>query len=103
MPTEVRFVAPDDAFLSPAGGRETCYVAVHQIPGMAWEPYFQACEAVFNRYQGRPHWAKRHSQSAETLRPLYPEWDRFREVRHRLDPKGRFNNRYTSRVLGPVG
>ncbi|MEU4344890.1 D-arabinono-1,4-lactone oxidase [Nocardia sp. NPDC023852] len=103
MPVEVRWVAPDDAFLSPAGGRETCYIAVHQYRGMAYEPYFRACEAVFDRYDGRPHWGKRHFQTAETLRDRYPDWDRFAEVRRRLDPKGRFANAYVDRVLGPVG
>ncbi|MET8878455.1 D-arabinono-1,4-lactone oxidase [Nocardia sp. NPDC004604] len=81
MPIEVRWVAPDDAFLSPAGGRDTCYIAVHQYRGMEFEPYFRACEAVFDKYNGRPHWGKRHFQTAETLRPRYPDWDRFAEVR----------------------
>lgn len=103
MPIEVRWVAPDDAFLSPAGGRDTCYIAVHQYHGMEFEPYFRACEAIFDRYQGRPHWGKRHFQTADTLRERYPGWDRFQAVRHRLDPKGRFSNPYVNRVLGPIG
>ncbi|MFI5777539.1 D-arabinono-1,4-lactone oxidase [Nocardia sp. NPDC051570] len=102
MPTEVRFVAPDDAFLSPAGGRDTCYIAVHQYRGMDYEPYFRACEAIFDRFHGRPHWGKRHFQTAATLRGRYPEWDRFQEVRRRFDPKGRFANPYVERVLGPL-
>ncbi|WP_040816051.1 D-arabinono-1,4-lactone oxidase [Nocardia concava] len=102
MPIEVRWVAPDDAFLSPAGGRETCYIAVHQYKGMNYEPYFRACERVFDRYNGRPHWGKRHFQTAETLRERYPDWDKFAAVRHRFDPKGRFTNAYLERVLGPV-
>ncbi|MBF6130176.1 D-arabinono-1,4-lactone oxidase [Nocardia brasiliensis] len=102
MPIEVRWVAPDDAFLSPAGGRETCYIAVHQYRGMAYEPYFRACEAVFDKYDGRPHWGKRHFQTADTLRERYPDWDRFAEVRRRFDPKGRFSNGYLERVLGPL-
>ncbi|KIA63888.1 D-arabinono-1,4-lactone oxidase [Nocardia vulneris] len=102
MPIEVRWVAPDDAFLSPAGGRETCYIAVHQYRGMDYEPYFRACEAVFDKYDGRPHWGKRHFQTADTLRERYPDWDRFAEVRRRLDPKGRFSNGYVERVLGPL-
>ncbi|WP_433683329.1 D-arabinono-1,4-lactone oxidase [Nocardia sp. CA-119907] len=102
MPIEVRWVAPDDAFLSPASGRDTCYIAVHQYRGMDFEPYFRACEAVFDKYNGRPHWGKRHFQTAETLRPRYPDWDRFAEVRRRFDPKGRFANRYIERVLGSV-
>ncbi|MFE9323169.1 D-arabinono-1,4-lactone oxidase [Nocardia sp. NPDC052278] len=102
MPIEVRWVAPDDAFLSPAGGRDTCYIAVHQYRGMDFEPYFRACEAVFDKYDGRPHWGKRHFQTAETLRARYPDWDHFAEVRRRFDPKGRFANAYVERVLGCV-
>ncbi|MFE9785018.1 D-arabinono-1,4-lactone oxidase [Nocardia salmonicida] len=102
MPIEVRWVAPDDAFLSPAGGRETCYIAVHQYQGMVWEPYFRACEAVFDAYDGRPHWGKRHFQTAETLRPRYPEWDGFTAVRRRFDPTGVFANDYVHRVLGSL-
>ncbi|GAB2640421.1 D-arabinono-1,4-lactone oxidase [Nocardia goodfellowii] len=102
MPIEVRWVAPDDAFLSPAGGRDTCYIAVHQYQGMEWEPFFRACEAVFDRYAGRPHWGKRHFQTAGTLRERYPHWDEFAEVRRRLDPKGLFANPYLDRVLGPI-
>ncbi|MFF2395881.1 D-arabinono-1,4-lactone oxidase [Nocardia sp. NPDC058114] len=102
MPIEVRWVAPDDAFLSPAGGRDTCYIAVHQYQGMVWEPYFRACEAVFDAYDGRPHWGKRHFQTAETLRPRYPDWDRFTAVRRSFDPTGVFANDYVHRVLGSL-
>ena len=100
FPIEVRFVAPDDAFLSPAGGRETCYIAVHMYRGMEWEPYFRAVEEVMNGFEGRPHWGKRHFQTAETLSPRYPEWERFQAVRRRLDPEGVFANGYVRRVLG---
>jgi L-gulono-1,4-lactone dehydrogenase len=103
FPIEVRFVAGDDAFLSPAFGRDTCYVAVHQYRGMEFEAYFRAVERIMDDYGGRPHWGKRHYQSAATLRDRYPGWDRFQAVRARLDPDGRFQNDYTERVLGPAG
>ncbi len=103
FPIEVRFVAPDDAFLSPSNERATCYIAVHMFRGMEWYPYFRAVEAIMDRFGGRPHWGKRHFQSAATLAPRYPEWDRFQAVRARLDPDGVFANEYTDRVLGPVG
>lgn len=99
FPIEVRFVAPDDAFLSPAGGRETAYIAVHMYRGMEWEPYFRAVEQVMDGFDGRPHWGKRHFQTAATLAPRYPEWDRFQAVRRRLDPDGVFANGYVRRVL----
>jgi L-gulonolactone oxidase len=102
FPIEVRTVAPDDAFLSTAAGRESGFVAVHMYRGMAWEPYFRAVEAIMDELDGRPHWGKRHFQTAETLCSRYPDWDRFRAVRRRLDPEGRFANDWTDRVLGPV-
>ena len=102
FPIEVRFVAPDDALLSPAHERETAYVAVHAFKGMEWEPYFRAVEAIADAHGGRPHWGKRHFQTAATLAPRYPGWERFAAVRTRLDPGGVFSNVYTDRVLGPV-
>ncbi|HYM53844.1 MAG TPA: D-arabinono-1,4-lactone oxidase [Solirubrobacteraceae bacterium] len=102
FPIEVRTVASDNALLSTAAGRESGFVAVHMYRGMAWEPYFRAVEAIMDELGGRPHWGKRHFQTAATLRERYPDWDRFQAVRARLDPAGRFANEWTERVLGPV-
>jgi L-gulonolactone oxidase len=103
FPIEVRFVAPDDALLSPSHERETCYIAVHMYRGMEWEPYFRGVEAIMDDYGGRPHWGKRHFQTAQTLAERYPRWDDFQAIRARLDPGGLFSNAYTDRVLGEVG
>jgi L-gulono-1,4-lactone dehydrogenase len=103
FPIEVRFVAPDDALLSPSHERATCYIAVHMYSGVEWERYFRGVEAIMDSYEGRPHWGKRHFQTAETLSARYPRWDEFQRARGRLDPEGRFANDYTERVLGPVG
>jgi L-gulono-1,4-lactone dehydrogenase len=100
FPIELRVVRPDDALLSTASERPTAYIAVHQYVGMEFETYFRAVEAIMDEYEGRPHWGKRHYQSAATLRPRYPEWDRFADIRERLDPERRFANDYLRRVLG---
>jgi L-gulonolactone oxidase len=100
FPVEVRAVAADDIPLSPAQGRATGYIAVHVFNKFEYEPYFREVEAIMNGYQGRPHWGKLHFQTAETLRPRYPLWDRFLAVRERLDPDGVFGNAYLERVLG---
>jgi FAD-linked oxidoreductase len=102
FPIEVRTVAADDALLSTASGRESGFVAVHMYEGMAYEAYFRAVEEIMDDLGGRPHWGKRHYQTAAVLRARYPDWDRFQTVRARLDPHGRFANDYTDRVLGPV-
>ena len=100
FPVELRFVQGDEALLSPAGGRETVYIAVHNYVGMPWEAYMRAAAAIGAEHGARPHWGKRHFHTAETLKPLYPGWDRFQKVRAKLDPEGRFTNEYVKRVLG---
>jgi len=100
FPIEMRVAAGDDALLSPSHERETAYIAVHQYRGMEWRPYFEAVEAIMREYGGRPHWGKRHFQTAETLAPLYPRWEEFQAARDELDPDRVFTNEYAARVLG---
>ena len=101
FPVEFRFVAADDILLSPAHGRQTCYIAVHLYKGMDYQPYFRAVEEIMRSFDGRPHWGKLHFREAADLRPAYPRWDDFAAVRAKLDPDGRFRNPYLDRVLGP--
>jgi FAD-linked oxidoreductase len=101
FPIEVRTTAPDDAFLSTASGQDTAYIAVHQFEGMPYDTYFRAVEAIMDDFGGRPHWGKRHFQTAASLAPRYPDWDRFAAARAELDPAGRFTNDYVRRTLGP--
>lgn len=103
FPVEVRFVKGDDSMLSPSYERDTCYIAVHQDRKLDWPAYFREVEDVLAGYDGRPHWGKRHEQTATTLEPRYPRWGDFQKLRRRLDPTGAFGNDYTDRVLGPVG
>jgi L-gulonolactone oxidase len=101
FPIEMRVAAADDALLSPSHERDTTYIAVHQYRGMEWRPYFEAVEAIMDSYGGRPHWGKRHFQTAETLAPRYPRWGAFAAARDELDPGRVFSNEYADRVLGP--
>jgi FAD-linked oxidoreductase len=101
FPIEVRVTAADDADLSAAHERDTAYIAVHQYRGMEWRPYFEAVEAIMDDYVGRPHWGKRHFQTAASLAPRYPRWAAFQSARDELDPGRVFTNDYAERILGP--
>ena len=101
FPIEVRVTAADDALISPSHERDTTYIAVHQYRGMEWRPYFEAVEAIMDDFQGRPHWGKRHFQTAATLAPRFPRWADFQAARDQLDPNRVFTNEYAERVLGP--
>jgi L-gulono-1,4-lactone dehydrogenase len=100
FPVEVRFTAADDIPLSTATERPSAYIAVHVYRGMPYEQYFRGVEAIMDGLDGRPHWGKLHYQTATTLAPKYPQWERWQAVRRKLDPEGRFANAYTQRVLG---
>jgi len=100
FPVEVRLAAPDNIPLSPAFGRETCWIAVHQYYRRPHETYFTAVEAIAREVDGRPHWGKLHYRTAEDLAPAYPLFDEFLAVRDKYDPERRFGNDYLRRVLG---
>lgn len=100
FPLEIRFTGPDDIWLSTAHDRENAYVAIHQYHRMDDHGAFAAFEAIVAEHAGRPHWGKLHTLGAEQLRALYPRFDDFLEVRHRLDPGRRFANAHLDHVLG---
>jgi FAD/FMN-containing dehydrogenase len=91
-PIEYRTLAADDIDLSPAYGRASVTLSVHQAHNRPYKRFFADVEAIFRNHAGRPHWGKIHRHSARQLRPLYPKWDQFQAVRARLDPQGRFMN-----------
>ncbi|MGW0172421.1 D-arabinono-1,4-lactone oxidase [Rhodococcus sp. NPDC003322] len=100
FPVEVRFAAADDIWLSTATGRDTAYVAVHQYHRRDHREYFDAVESIAKAVDGRPHWGKLHSRTAEDLRPTYAHFDEFRSARDKYDPERIFDNAYLQQVLG---
>ena len=93
---------PDDAFLSPAGGRETCYIAVAHVRG-AWSgsrtsaPSRRSWSASAAGRTG----ASGTSRPPRRCAPRYPRLGPLRGgARSGSIPKGRFTNDYVERVLG---
>ena len=100
FPVEVRCTGSDDIPFSTSTGRRSAYIAVHMFKGSEYGEYFSAVEAILRKYEGRPHWGKIHNLNANDISSLYPEYQRFIEVRNQLDPEGVFTNDYLRRVLG---
>jgi FAD/FMN-containing dehydrogenase len=98
-PVEYRTLAADDVWLSPAYGRATVAISVHEDAARPYAALFDDCEAVFLAHGGRPHWGKIHSRGAADLAPEYEHWEHFWRLRAELDPDGRFLNDYL-RVIG---
>jgi len=98
-PIEYRTLAADDIPLSPASGRATVTISVHQAAQLDHRTFFGEVEDVFRAHGGRPHWGKLHTHRAAALAALYLDWPRFQAVRRRLDPDGRFLNPHLRQLL----
>jgi FAD/FMN-containing dehydrogenase len=94
-----RPIAADDAYLSNAYRRNIVAITLHQNATLPHSDSFKDIEPIFQTYDGRPHWGKKHTLKANDLRPLYPMWDSFQEIRQRLDPDGIFLTPYLRELL----
>lgn len=98
-PVEYRTLHSDDIPLSPATGRETVTISLHQDASLPYDEFFRDAEAIFRNHQGRPHWGKLHWHDERDLPKLYPAWERFLAVHQDVDPERRFLNPYLTRLL----
>jgi FAD/FMN-containing dehydrogenase len=92
MPVEYRTVGADDVWLSPAYERATATISVHRLIEFDDRDFFRACEQVFRRYDGRPHWGKMHEFTGDDLAAAHPRWSEWWAVRDGIDPDGVFLN-----------
>jgi FAD-linked oxidoreductase len=99
FPIEYRYVAEDDVWLSQFYQRAGAAISVHNFHDKPYLPYFAEMEAIFDRYQGRPHWGKVHTKTEQEFAALYPQWEAFKKVRERLDPKRRFINEHLEKIF----
>lgn len=98
-PIEYRTLGADDIWLSPAYQRDTVTISIHQAADLPYQDFFADAEAIFRSFEGRPHWGKMHSHSAEALQQLYPMWTQFQQVRQEMDKNGRFLNPYLRKLF----
>jgi xylitol oxidase len=100
MVTEIRTVAADNLWLSPAYGRPT--VALH----FTWvddlsrvTPALAAVERALEGFEARPHWGKVFGTPRERVRAMYPRIGDFEDLVRRHDPAGTFTNDFVGRYL----
>jgi FAD-linked oxidoreductase len=99
FPIEYRYVGEDDIWLSQFYQRAGASISVHNFHDKPYLSYFAAMESIFDRYEGRPHWGKVHTKTEPEFAALYPQWEAFKKVRQRLDPKRRFINEHLEKIF----
>ena len=98
--TEVRSMAADDHWLSPAYGRET--VALHCTwKNDAGVPALVALiEAALAPFEFRAHIGKLFNVKRDHFRVVLPKFDDFVEYVKSADPAGKFRNQFTRELFG---
>ncbi|MEV7505464.1 FAD-binding protein [Streptomyces sp. NPDC093018] len=97
---EVRTVAADPQWLSPAHARDS--VALHFTwvrDEAAVGPVVRGLEEALEPFGPRPHWGKVFGMPAAVVRGRYERLDDFRALVRDLDPVGKFTNAFVGEVL----
>ena len=100
FPMEVRITAPDDAWLSPFNDGPRMSIATHAAVNEDYDYFFSLIEPIHRAHGGRPHWGKLHSLKHDELVSLYPDFQRFCDLRKDIDPGGKFLNPYLAGLFG---
>ncbi|MFI9759913.1 FAD-binding protein [Streptomyces sp. NPDC051963] len=97
---EVRTVAADTQWLSPAYGRDTVAVHFTWIEDLeAVLPVVRRVEEALDGLDARPHWGKVFAEAPQVVRERYPRLGDFRALAGALDPSGKFANAFVWDIL----
>jgi FAD/FMN-containing dehydrogenase len=87
-PIEIRSIAADGAYLSPFYQRDSISVSICGHKYLDYRAFLADVAKTLDPFDPRPHWGKIHYMDRQRLQAAFPEYDRFRAVRERLDPSG---------------
>jgi len=98
---EIRMIAADELWLSPAGEQDSVAFHFTWLPDTAAVlPVVSLLERQLAPFTPRPHWAKIFTISAADLHERYEHLPSFLDLARHYDPAGKFRNAYTARCLG---
>lgn len=97
---EVRFAKSDAIWLSPACGRDTCFIGGYLYGDKRWQAYFALFERVMKSYDGRPHWGKEFTPALHDFRKMYPMFNDFVKLKKQLDAENMLGNKLTEQIFG---
>jgi len=102
--SEIRTMAADDLWLSPAYGRDTVGLHFTWVSDYeAVQPVMAALEEALEPFSARPHWGKLFTIPMNEVRSRYARMGDFERLRERVDPDEKFANGFTAAVFGGAG
>lgn len=101
-PIGMRFVKASEAYLTPESGRDVCYVDTPVLLGtQGADSILNACQDIFIRYNGIPHWGKinnRFTGRTDLLLKAYPNLLKWEAICRELNPDGTFSSDFSDRL-----
>lgn len=98
--SEIRTVAADDLWLSPAYQRDLVGFHFTWTDDMAGVlKVLPHVEQVLDTFGAVPHWGKVFTMDPETVQARYPRLNDFRKLARTYDPAGAFRNDFVDRYL----
>jgi xylitol oxidase len=102
--SEVRTVAADDLWLSPAYHRDSVTIHFTWVPDRAAvAPALAAVERELLPLGARPHWGKVFLSGPAAAVASYEKAGDFRALLDRRDPEGKFRNEFVRRLFPLAG
>ncbi|SMF58559.1 D-arabinono-1,4-lactone oxidase [Pseudobacteriovorax antillogorgiicola] len=97
----MRFAKASDSWLSSSHGADSMMFEIH-IPKetdpnryeQGTEVYDEIVQMTYQKYQGRPHWAKNSTPIFKDTLVRYGRAADFVDLKNELDPMGRFENEF---------
>jgi len=108
-PFVLRCTGESKAFLSPAYLRKVCYIGFLVYLGKDGSyvggsmEVMRELQELLRGYGGIPHLGKHFVREVYEFERLLPEWERFKEVRRKMDPEGKFENKFVRELFCKQG
>jgi xylitol oxidase len=98
--TELRTIAADDLWLSGAYQRDTAAIHFTWKKDDAIYPLLEKIESALTPFNYRPHWGKVFTADSRYLTSAYAKMSEFEALINGLDPKNKFGNSFTRKIVG---
>lgn len=105
FPVELRFSGADATAMSPAVGRDTCWLGVvmyrpHLNEARDTMAFYDGFNEIVQKLGGRPHWAKYFAWGDAEMSAAYgSNWEDFKALRSKLDPEDLFVNPWLANLM----
>jgi nucleoside-diphosphate-sugar epimerase/FAD/FMN-containing dehydrogenase len=101
MPLHIRCSGRSESWLSPAYGRDVCWIEFWQFPPS--DACSERMQSLLEPFGYRFHWGKASRTAPAYIARQYERWHEFLALRRRWDPDGLFANEHLDTFFGSVG